>query len=162
MSAGPGPNPGPDPGPNPGPDPAPRCAIERVEAPGHEVEEAILAALLVYNEAAAGPARYQPVALVLRDPATGTIAGGLWADMYYEWSFVKLLVVPESLRGSGYGTRLMQQAETIARDYGATGIWLDTFSFQARGFYEKLGFTCFATLDDYPRGGSRSYMQKRF
>ncbi len=136
-------------------------AIERIPSPGPEVEEAILATLLTYNEQAGGPPRYVPVALVVRDPASGAIAGGLWADLYYEWCFVKLLALPAALRGQGHGTRLMREAEAIARDYGATGMWLDTFSFQAREFYERLGFTEFATLYDYPLGRSRLFLQKR-
>jgi len=55
----------------------------------------------------------------------------------------------------------MEQAETIAREAGCTGIWLDTYEFQARGFYEKLGYTLFGTLDDYPVGQRRFFMQKR-
>jgi len=34
------------------------------------------------------------------------------------------------------------------------------FSFQARGFYEKVGYTVFGRLDDCPPGHSRFYMQK--
>ena len=136
-------------------------AIERIHSPGPEIEEAILNTLLAFNEQAGGPPRYVPVALVLRDPASDAIIGGLWADLYYEWCFVKLLALPEALRGQGHGTRLMRDVEAIARDYGAAGIWLDTFSFQARGFYERLGFALFATLDGYPPGGSRFFLQKR-
>ena len=42
-----------------------------------------------------------------------------------------------------------------------TGIWLDTFSFQARRFYEKLGYVVFGELPDYPAGHSRYFLQKR-
>jgi hypothetical protein len=41
-------------------------------------------------------------------------------------------------------------------------LWLDTFSFQARPFYEKLGYEVFGQLEDYPRGHSRYFLQKRF
>jgi hypothetical protein len=37
---------------------------------------------------------------------------------------------------------------------------LDTFEFQARGFYEHQGYTCFADLPDYPPGFSRFFMKK--
>jgi len=39
-------------------------------------------------------------------------------------------------------------------------VWLDTFEFQARGFYERLGYTCFGELKNYPTG-SRFFMSKR-
>jgi len=37
---------------------------------------------------------------------------------------------------------------------------LDTFEFQARGFYERIGSTCFGELNDYPVGSARYFMRK--
>src|SRR5205823_2780313 len=37
---------------------------------------------------------------------------------------------------------------------------LDTFDFQARGFYERLGYETFAEVQDFPRGHSRFFMKK--
>jgi GNAT superfamily N-acetyltransferase len=79
----------------------------------------------------------------------------------YDWLFVQYLAVPDSLRGTGVGRQLMAQAEAWARGRGLTGIWLDTFSFQARPFYEKLGFSVFGTIEDHPVGARRFFMQKR-
>jgi ribosomal protein S18 acetylase RimI-like enzyme len=55
----------------------------------------------------------------------------------------------------------MQEAEKIARDAGCLGLWLDTYEFQARGFYEKLGFKVFGTLEDHPKGSRCYFLQKR-
>jgi len=55
---------------------------------------------------------------------------------------------------------LMGQAEGRARERGCHSTWLDTFSFQARGFYEKLGYEEFGRLD-YPPGHYRHFMRKR-
>jgi hypothetical protein len=49
--------------------------------------------------------------------------------------------------------------EAIRR--GCRGAYLDTFSYQARPFYEKLGYAVFGTLDDYPPGHQRFFMRKR-
>ena len=95
--------------------------IERVENPGHDVEDAIMDVLIAHNVQAAGPHRYLPLALVVRSPE-GAITGGLWAELYYDWCFIKLLVLPDSARGQGIGTALMHQAEAAARDYGAIGL----------------------------------------
>jgi len=38
--------------------------------------------------------------------------------------------------------------------------WLDTFEFQARGFYERLGYSCFGELPNYPVGFSRYFLKK--
>ncbi len=124
--------------------------------------EAILQALLDYNTARAGAADIQPFAALLRDPGTGNTIGGLWGRSAYGWFFVELLVVPEHLRGQGVGTALMRSAEDAARKRGCVGIWLDTFSFQAPGFYRKLGFETFGRLDYYPGQSSRYFLAKRF
>jgi hypothetical protein len=43
---------------------------------------------------------------------------------------------------------------------GCHNAWLDTFEFQARGFYESLGYECFGELPDYPKGHARYFMKK--
>ena len=88
--------------------------------------------------------------------------GGLAGWTTYDWFFVVGLVVPQALRGQGLGRELMQRAEAFAREQGMIGLWLDTFDFQARGFYEKLGFTVFGTIEDHPVGGRRYFLNKRF
>jgi GNAT superfamily N-acetyltransferase len=134
--------------------------LQVADAPTLEDREAVLAPLRAYNEAMAGPARAEPVAILLRD-AEDRPVGGLWGRSGYDWMFVEYLAVPEALRGQRLGSALIAEAERIARARGCCGIWLDTFAFQARGFYEKLGFTVFGTLEDHPRGSRRFFLSKR-
>ncbi len=56
----------------------------------------------------------------------------------------------------------MERAEEIARANDCVGVWLNTSEFQARGFYEKLGFEVFGALDDYPVGQQTFFLRKRF
>ena len=86
--------------------------------------------------------------------------GGLWGIGYYGWLFIELLVLPEAMRGQGLGTSLMDRAEAAARSHSCIGVWLDTFSFQARGFYEKRGYAVFGSIEDYPAGQSRFWLKK--
>ena len=58
--------------------------------------------------------------------------------------------------------QLMNDAEREAIRRGCRGAWLDTYSFQARGFYERLGYTIFGTIDNYPPGHSRIFLKKTF
>lgn len=131
------------------------------DAPTDAQREAVLAPLRAYNDSRAAAANFRPVAIMLSDDS-GAEVGGLWGKMVYDWMFVEYLAVPEAHRGRDYGTALMQEAEALARAQGCLGIWLDTFAFQARGFYEKLGFTVFGTLEDHPKGSRRFFLQKRF
>jgi len=133
---------------------------EIVAAPGDAEREAILAALVAYNDTRVAPGKRHPVAIVLRNES-GAVAGGLWGMASYGWLFVQYLVVPEAARGRGQGRALMLAAEAEARRLGCTGVWLDTFSFQARGFYEKLGYAVFGEIADYPPGEARYFLSKR-
>jgi len=91
----------------------------------------------------------------------GEILGGLYGRMIFRWMFIELLSVPEQGRGQGIGSKLMAQAEALAREKNCYGLWLDTFDFQAPEFYRKLGFSQFGEIVDYPPGHKRHYFQKR-
>ena len=134
--------------------------IEVVTAPAESDRDAILAPLVAFNESAFGPTERHPIALVIRDH-DGGIVGGLWGMASYRWLFVLYLVVPAAMRGQGRGRDLMRAAEAEAKRLDCVGLWLDTFSFQARGFYEKLGYSCFGRIDDYPPGEARFFLSKR-
>lgn len=97
--------------------------------------------------------------LALRDES-GTIQGGVLGYMYRHCLFIDILWVDESCRGTGAGKALLLQAEAIARQWGATLVHLDTFSFQAPEFYQHCGYTVFGVLDGYRDGISRYYLKK--
>jgi GNAT superfamily N-acetyltransferase len=133
------------------------------EAPDPQMRRAISIRLRDFNERQAGqPVDFQPLVLLLKHPESEEIIGGLWGDTGFTQLHVDLLFVPEALRGAGLGTKLIYQAEDEARRRGCFGAWLDTFSFQARGFYERLGYTAFGTIEDFPPGHSRIFLKKRF
>jgi ribosomal protein S18 acetylase RimI-like enzyme len=135
--------------------------IETINEPTPEVGNAIRDGLLAYNnDALADPAPRAYYAIGLRG-ADGRIEGGLYARSGRGWMFVELLVLPEHARGRGLGSRLMRMAEETARAQGCRGIWLDTASFQARPFYEKLGFSTYGRIDNQPTGHTRFFLQKR-
>ena len=67
--------------------------------------------------------------------------------------------IDEPHRRGGHGEALMRRAEGIARELGCHSVWLDTFSFQAPGFYEKLGYEVFGRLDDFG-GHSRFFLRR--
>jgi GNAT superfamily N-acetyltransferase len=131
-----------------------------VDEPGEEERAIVLEALLEHNREAGPPTEMRPVAILVNDD-DGKPVGGLYGRMFYDWLFVEYLAIPRAMRGQDNGTALMNQAEALARARGCIGIWLDTFAFQARGFYEKLGYTVFGELADYPRDAARYFLSKR-
>ena len=131
------------------------------EQPSEADRDAIAAPLRAYNVAHGGDPRIRSVAILLTDE-NGAHVGGLWGKCAYDWLFVDLLTVPEIHRGESYGKRLMAEAERIAHANGCIGLHLYTFEFQARGFYEKLGFEVFGELEDHPIGQKKYFLRKRF
>jgi GNAT superfamily N-acetyltransferase len=135
--------------------------IEVTAAPTPSDQEAVLQGLVAFNATRAGDTRPPiPFAALIRDGQGNTIGGAIGRS-WYGWLYIDLLHLPESLRGRGLGRQVMQAAEAEARVRGCIGIWLDTFSFQAPGFYERLGFQRLGTLAGQPPGHARHWYAKR-
>ena len=121
--------------------------------------QAIRAGLLAFNESHVGPANSTPVHIIVRDE-DGNVAGGLIGGWRWNWLYIDKLWVRDDLRGRGIGTRILRQAEEEAIAAGCTVAALDTFAFQARPFYEKLGYRVWAVLEDYPPGFGMYFLRK--
>jgi GNAT superfamily N-acetyltransferase len=113
-----------------------------------------------YNFAVTRMPEYFPANFVLRSER-GEILGGLLAVIWGGWLRVGTLWVSEFARRQGHGSRLLEAAEAYARERRCHGVCLDTFSFQARPFYERHGYTVFATQEDNPSGHARHFLEKR-
>jgi GNAT superfamily N-acetyltransferase len=136
--------------------------ITLTDAPTPQMWRAIVEPLVEFNNHRLGrPEAYRPLVILLSDPVTDEIIGGLYGSTLFSYLRIDLLFVPESMRGIGIGRKLMTQAEAEAVQRGCHAASLDTFSFQARGFYERLGYSVFGILNDCPLGHSRFYLTKR-
>ena len=118
------------------------------------LKQVVVDQLDAYNIAITGFSQYSPVNLFLRD-AGDEVMGGLLGAIWGGALYVRILWVSEALRGQGFGQRLMETAERRAVERGCRHVFLDTFSFQAPGFYEKLGYRTYATADNWPMGQDR-------
>lgn len=97
--------------------------------------------------------------VLLRD-AEDNVVGGLLGETYWGWLNVEQMWIEESLRQQGYGAKLLSAAESEAVARGCSAAYLDTFSFQALGFYQKFGYEVFGTLENFPPGHKRFFMRK--
>ena len=129
------------------------------ETPTDEEKE-VFDALREFNVAHSGESNHQLLYLFARNDA-GQVIGGLRGVTHWGWLYVMMLVVQEPYRRVGVGKKLLLEAEAEALRRGCRHSYLDTFTFQARGFYERLGYTLFGTLDDFPPGHQRFFLQKR-
>ncbi len=130
------------------PDPADRAVLRQL--------------LLDYNDLHVGPSDFRDIAVVLRSP-NGPVEGGLVGYTGRGWLHVELFVLPAAVRGQRIGTKILTMAHEEAKARGVIGTKLATSSFQARPFYEKLGYHVYGEIPDYQPGGHARYlMAQRF
>ena len=130
------------------------------DAPDGAAHAVIGEGLAGYNEEQTGLADRRPLAVLVRDPATGEIAGGLLGRTTLGLFFLDLFFLPQALRGSGLGSRMLRMAEEEARRRGCCSAALVTISFQAPEFYARHGWREFGRVPCAPPGTFRIFMAK--
>ncbi|MEB0228306.1 GNAT family N-acetyltransferase [Pseudomonas sp. 10S4] len=125
-----------------------------------EVAHVLSAGLSAFNDQATGINDRQALAVTIRDPETQQVLGGMTGRTSLGLLFLDLFYLPESLRGSGLGSRLLQACEDEGRRRGCLSAVLYTLSFQAPAFYEKHGWQRFGEVPCLPEGTSRVFMSK--
>lgn len=135
----------------------PRIAVERRDVA--KASRALWAGLLRYNRAKAGPFRYSRRVITVRS-GKGRILGGVILQSYWKETYVELLWLSGKARSQGTGRELMREAERQARRRGSVLMHLNTYSFQAPGFYEKLGFRRVGKVAGSPKGEKRYFYAK--
>lgn len=88
------------------------------------------------------------------------LIGGAIGFVEYNWYFLDLLYIDEYYRGQDIGTKLIKEIEDFAIKENLTGIRMETWDFQARGFYEKNGYKVFAKIEDCPPGTIDYFLKK--
>ena len=135
-----------------------RATVERSD-PG-AVSRELWKGLVKFNRERAGPHHYVRTVVSVRD-GKGRLLGGLILESYWRESYIELLWLSARTRGTGFGSRLIEEAERLARRRGSRLIHLNTYSFQAPGFYERQGYRRFGGMTGSPRGESRHFYVKR-
>ncbi|MGL6341274.1 MAG: GNAT family N-acetyltransferase [Waterburya sp.] len=88
------------------------------------------------------------------------LIGGLIGYIDWGWLDIDIIWIDGDYRGKGIGKKLVKSAEQKAIDNSIKKSKLYTFDFQALPFYEKLGYTIYGKLEDYPEGHTVYYLKK--
>lgn len=120
----------------------------------------ILNNLIEYNLAHIESKEVRPIAIFVNDENSNKI-GGISAETHGNWLEISFLWVDEKLRGQKIGSKLVKDVEVEAIKRGCKYSFLDTFSFQAKDFYLKLGYKEVFTLEEYPLTSKRHYFVKQ-
>jgi GNAT superfamily N-acetyltransferase len=137
-----------------------QLSIARADNDPKAAGRAIGELLYQFNAEAVGKPAGKPFVLTIKEPGSNEILGGLVAVSYWGSFYISDIVVPQTNRRQGLGSELMRQAEQEARARGCRHMWLDTFEFQARPFYERLGLEVFGRLDGLNPFFPRYFMKK--
>jgi GNAT superfamily N-acetyltransferase len=125
-----------------------------------EFRKKLVARIDAFNQGKMGPTRWKALSLEAKN-TQGKLVGGLTGFTYLGWLYVDILFVEERYRGQGLGSRLMRTAESWAKKHGYGYVHLSSFSFQAPGFYKKLGYKIHGKLGPFPKGHIRFYFKKK-
>lgn len=135
-------------------------SVSVVAACGEAHRRDIGATLSAAAEEAGHP--FQPQILDLVAHVDSVEVGGLSGQLTYGWFWIMLLAVEPEYRGRGVGQALVERAEGFTREHNGLGVHVDTFAYQAPGFYERLGYQEVSRLPTPNTAENRIYFVKRF
>lgn len=88
------------------------------------------------------------------------LIGGAIGFVCYSWYYLDLLFVEDAYRKKGIGSQLLKQIEQFAKENHLTGVRMETWDFQALGFYQSNGYKVFGEIKDCPPGTIEYHLKK--
>ncbi len=126
-----------------------------------EVFETLVSEVRKFNMSHTGNEKSKPLSVIASDDS-GNLIGGVSGRTIYNQLLIEVLWVSESARGHGLGRSLMLRAESEAKARGCIAAQVDTLSFQAPDFYQKLGFEIVGKVAGIPNSPERFFLVKRY
>jgi GNAT superfamily N-acetyltransferase len=138
----------------------PTPALTLSNSPEPEVAQIIRVRLDGFNDAIVGFGDRLPLHVIVRASEDGEIVGGISGGTSLGLLTINLVYLPEIFRGTGLGTCMMAMAEQEARRRGCRAGVVYTMSFQAPGFYQRMGWRVLARYRVIRRGPA-AYSSRR-
>ncbi len=133
--------------------------ITTSNTPSAEDLQTIGGSLTAFNDADVGPSGRDPIVVLVHDD-TDSLVAGISGYTGWGWLYVQWLWVAESQRGQHLAGKMLEAAETEARARGCHGAYIDTFNPVALKTYQRAGYAPFGELKDFPKGRTRTFLQK--
>ena len=135
--------------------------IEIYNESQEEIFSVLVDSLRQFNFQMMGEERSQPLIVVMRDDS-GEVVGGIAGRTIYHQLLIEVLWVHDDKRGQGLGIKLMEIAEREAQKRGCIAAQVDTLSFQAPKFYEKMGFKIDGKVSGVKNSPDRYFLLKHY
>lgn len=127
--------------------------------PTPEDKAAVDRGISQFNEQQPEFGKVLPLCVFAKNGGDQVVAGAV-GRTWGQCCELQRLWVASDLRGQGIGRELLSRFELEAASRGCRLVYLDTFTFHAPGFYEKLGYAAELAVDGYAEGISKFTMQK--
>ncbi|NRB25997.1 GNAT family N-acetyltransferase [Shewanella sp.] len=135
--------------------------IEVINEEDTDVFDELVAGVREHKYEHMGPENTLPLSVVARDE-NNQLIGGVSGQTIYKNFLIGVVWVDKQTRGTGLGRRLMELAEVEAKQRGCLVAQLDTLSYQAPVFYQKLGFEIVGTVPAFPGSPERYFLLKNY
>jgi ribosomal protein S18 acetylase RimI-like enzyme len=123
--------------------------------------EAISNGLVEFNTPFLGHKKTIPFIISLKDENQKVVGGVVaWMRPGIQLLCVDIIWVSEHLRNQGFGTKLLLAAEAEGIKQGCTHSQVETLPFQAKEFYEKLGYVEVGRVEKLYGNHDAIYMRK--
>jgi GNAT superfamily N-acetyltransferase len=106
-----------------------------------------------HNFAAVGASNLSEFTVKVEDSA-GDLVAGLSGWTWATCAGIGMVWVREDQRKAGWGARMLEAAEHLARERGCRQLLVSSFTFQAPEFYRRHGYVEFARSEGLPVEGA--------
>ncbi|KTD24940.1 N-acetyltransferase GCN5 [Legionella lansingensis] len=135
------------------------CLEERTNP---EITAILSDGLKAYNEEVIGTYDHFPFTLYIQSTDKSTVLAGCYGDITRENCYVDCIWVHPDSRKKGLGRKLMEKLEAFVRQKDCQVITIETAEFQAKTFYEQLGYSVVSMTEHNCFLGFNVYLMRKF
>lgn len=118
-----------------------------------ELDSRLSKELDTHNFAAVGESNLKEFTVKVEE-SSGELVAGLSGWTWGTCAGIGMVWVREDSRKEGWGGRMLEAAEDLARERGCRQLLVSSFTFQAPDFYRRHGYTEFARSEGLPVEGA--------